>query len=534
MMFKKNLLPEPELRDFDPYGELECDSRIGSCICINTGKNELGMTVKDSAKETERNVIYLLEHPQMLTNATKLYVIGDWNTQIELSHISEEMQNEVSDPWTVVSKEYNHDGKGSTALTLQETRTEALEELEWTKAVQSIAKVIEKMENLLELTWCSDLPFLGLLWSAISPNLEKLRTNIGVPVRFDLEDFGRPVYIQQEEMEPLTNLTKLKELRIFQMMESFQSIIWETVWKNQSEDKMMEILDLRMCLEPIVRSDSCRTDWIKAEKVEGVMKLGEGEVLQYRGLDGKGVLHHAYGHGEYLDILAIRKARLTAGVEETTPYLPLMKLALDGFVVDGLPFEKELAPVSLLNCRNKCYDAGITPRKLPHNDPQWPEFAWGYFILVWPNWMGVYDSHGFELDENGKRKNGEPYEEEDPDAILDLATGRLRQFYVSEPVKLAKANLALAGEGRGESPSEDESDGGVAIQKVKPLLKENSNGGTTVSEVAVSTVDEDWTKVSSDCSVLDGPEESSQDEVTVVDEAENNLNEIVVDRVRHV
>ena len=37
------------------------------------------------------------------------------------------------------------------------------------------------------------------------------------------------------------------------------------------------------------------------------------------GMGGKGTLHHSYGHGEYLDVMSIRKARLAVGIAEDVP-----------------------------------------------------------------------------------------------------------------------------------------------------------------------------------------------------------------------
>jgi hypothetical protein len=41
-------------------------------------------------------------------------------------------------------------------------------------------------------------------------------------------------------MKPLKEFVKLKELHIFGMTEPYESIVWETVWRNETEKKMME------------------------------------------------------------------------------------------------------------------------------------------------------------------------------------------------------------------------------------------------------------------------------------------------------
>ena len=65
------------------------------------------------------------------------------------------------------------------------------------------------------------------------------------------------------DMKPLKEFVKLKELRIFGMTESCQSIVWETVWRNEAEKKMMDLLELRMLLDPIIRSGPSQTKWTK-------------------------------------------------------------------------------------------------------------------------------------------------------------------------------------------------------------------------------------------------------------------------------
>ena len=74
----------------------------------------------------------------------------------------------------------------------------------------------------------------------------------------------------------------LKELRIFRMTDSYQSIVWETVWRNEAEKKMMDLLDLRMLLDPIIRSGPSQTKWTKADGVKSLMKLGKDDAVDYQ------------------------------------------------------------------------------------------------------------------------------------------------------------------------------------------------------------------------------------------------------------
>jgi hypothetical protein len=83
-------------------------------------------------------------------------------------------------------------------------------------------------------------------------------------------------------MKPLKEFVKLKELRIFGMTESYESIVWETVWRNETEKKMMELLELRLFLDPIIRSGPSQTKWTKVDKAKFLMKLSKDDAVDYR------------------------------------------------------------------------------------------------------------------------------------------------------------------------------------------------------------------------------------------------------------
>ena len=75
--------------------------------------------------------------------------------------------------------------------------------------------------------------------------------------------------------------TKLKELRIFNMRDSLQPIIWETLFRIGNEGGTMRVLDLRMNHAPLIRVEG----WIKADWVRGLdVAILPLEVLKSRGI----------------------------------------------------------------------------------------------------------------------------------------------------------------------------------------------------------------------------------------------------------
>jgi len=92
----------------------------------------------------------------------------------------------------------------------------------------------------------------------------------------------------------------------------------------------------------------------------------------FRGQNGKGTIHHHYGGGEYLDVLAIRQARVSVSRERVwysspadplSPLgylasLPVEKLILEGFVVDALSFQEFFVGLKQLTFTD-CIDAGF-------------------------------------------------------------------------------------------------------------------------------------------------------------------------------
>jgi hypothetical protein len=231
--------------------------------------------------------------------------------------------------------------------------------------------------------------------------LTKLVLDLGEPVRLEQDgDVLHQSYITPDEMKPMQEYVRLKELRIFRVHNSFQPLVWESVFRNTSEGGM-RILDIQMAAAPIVRSEN----WKKAKDVAGLtVALETSKEKCYKGMDGKGVLHYLIGTGEYLDDYCIRKARIASGLDEATP-LPLWCLKLDGFVIDHLPFDHELSSIVLLTCGDNCIDSGLRAPKtdrVPQN--KWSKVinnAASHCLIKWPNWMGVFDERGDQRNKLG-------------------------------------------------------------------------------------------------------------------------------------
>jgi hypothetical protein len=251
------------------------------------------------------------------------------------------------------------------------------------------------------VSWVSSLPFSATIWEKLPTTLTKLVLDLGEPVRLEQDDDTlHRSYITSDEVKPLQEQVKLKELRLFRVHNSFQPLVWETVFRNTS-DSGLRILDVRMAAAPIVRSEQ----WKKAKDVAGLtVSLEESEDKGYKGMNGKGCLHYTIGTGEYLDDYCIRKARITSGLDEATP-LPLWCLKLDGFVIDHLPFGHELSNIVLLTCGENCIDSGLRAPKtcrVPQN--KWSKAvnnATSHCLIKWPNWTGIFDDRGDQRNKLG-------------------------------------------------------------------------------------------------------------------------------------
>lgn len=113
----------------------------------------------------------------------------------------------------------------------------------------------------------TNLPFTAHIWTGLTTSLSKLVIDIGNPVRLQVDGFTavHKSYLTTNELSPLVQQTKLKELRLFHMHNSYQLVIWETVYRNTSEGGM-RLLELTMAAAPLVRSEH----WLKANNVTGL------------------------------------------------------------------------------------------------------------------------------------------------------------------------------------------------------------------------------------------------------------------------
>lgn len=111
---------------------------------------------------------------------------------------------------------------------------------------------------------------------ALPTSITKLVLDLGQPVRLDANDNNRPSFLKAEQLKPLVNLTNLKECRLFNMKDSYQSVIWETVYRNNN-DEGLAVLELSMADAPIVR----KSEWVKADDVRE-LKVVMGEARPYK------------------------------------------------------------------------------------------------------------------------------------------------------------------------------------------------------------------------------------------------------------
>jgi hypothetical protein len=126
----------------------------------------------------------------------------------------------------------------------------------------------------------SGLPFTAAVWENLPTKLTKLVLDLGEPVRLDQDgNVLHKSYITANEMKPLLEFVKLKELPLFQVRDSLQPLVWETVFRHRSEDAM-RVLDIQMAAAPIVRPEQ----WRRAKNVAGLtVPTEESEEKEYKG-----------------------------------------------------------------------------------------------------------------------------------------------------------------------------------------------------------------------------------------------------------
>lgn len=122
------------------------------CITIDAGKDENGL-VKNTLVHIQKTVAKPLENSEALMSVTKLYVVGDFILNLDITEDQHgKGQEEASDPWTFLSIVKSLDSMAGVSLTLQKLSLITPEEYEWARAVECINKAVRKMGNLLELT----------------------------------------------------------------------------------------------------------------------------------------------------------------------------------------------------------------------------------------------------------------------------------------------------------------------------------------------------------------------------------------------
>ncbi|KAI9810192.1 MAG: hypothetical protein M1827_006638 [Pycnora praestabilis] len=220
-------------------------------------------------------------------------------------------------------------------------------------AIRQIVGVVTLMNQLESLEWKTELPFANEMWAAM--NTEKL-TNLFIDLfrpgvqRGDTDGDVFPL----EHLVPLRTFTKLKNLTLVGMLDSYQSKIWEAVWLMPD----IEGLDLRMAIEPVLRRGY--EEWPFIQNA-WFMRKPEDVRRGYHGNKGTGELNYLAGYGEYLDAISIMNAK-----KSSRPDLPkeaklnIKKLTLAGFVVDAQPFLKCFShTIEEITWGHDCIDAGL-------------------------------------------------------------------------------------------------------------------------------------------------------------------------------
>ena len=170
------------------------------------------------------------------------------------------------------------------------------------------------------------------LWKHLERDRSTLNLDLFWPLKTDQEDVegeDSDIFIFRD-MRPLGEFRHLRSLQLSGMLQSYQKYIWQTCWLNPA----LEELTLEMALEPTMHDpygQHCPT-------IENGWKMtSEDECsVEYLGQDGEGILSLEFGIGEYLDRQAIAMAKLDAApMGGRLRYLPVVKLALSGFVIDS-------------------------------------------------------------------------------------------------------------------------------------------------------------------------------------------------------
>ncbi|OJD33656.1 uncharacterized protein BKCO1_2800070 [Diplodia corticola] len=342
-------------------------------LVLSTGARDSAIADAPSSLALLGNrVDKLLCKPHLLSYKKELVVTGGWHFSTDTMEALQSMysQMDLEDAVDTEADEPMRSGDLTRARSQSSAAQKATPEkhdIEWSLAINLIKSILAKIEGLNSLEWETDLPFFKDIWAVIPENIENLSINVFVPDPQDRHEYApHPEYFTKDDLTYLKNFKNLKRLRVYNMPESFQSVIWETVWKNAN----LDTLELGMRYNPITRDPDNGNNPMPA--IDHSWKYNpEREMAQkYRGYEGSGNLHHTHGYGEYLDGVAISKARNVAmesmGLSmDDLKAMPLTTLRLDGFVVDDTSFAKYFDGLQKIVFTHKCVDAGLVlPKSL--------------------------------------------------------------------------------------------------------------------------------------------------------------------------
>lgn len=216
------------------------------------------------------------------------------------------------------------------------------------------------------------LNFRPNLWRILERDRHVLNLDLFWPTKLDkspdqadeqaqakLQD-EEPTGFPYDDLKPLLTFRNLHVLQLNGMMLSYQPLIWATCWLNPN----LTTLHLEMALEPLINTSSD----ISHRQIDANWSLNpirsSDDELEYLGVHGTGVLHEEFGEGEYFDMQAIKMAQLDVA-EDVPPsnmrYLPVKKLALMNFVLDGTPILRWFDPNKLeeIVFKHGCIDVGF-------------------------------------------------------------------------------------------------------------------------------------------------------------------------------
>ncbi|KAI9799897.1 MAG: hypothetical protein M1833_003819 [Piccolia ochrophora] len=219
-------------------------------------------------------------------------------------------------------------------------------------AIGFISIILLKMSNLEEL-WNTALPFTKDLWNSIP---ERTLGSLSIDLFKPHKRVERTQAVQGTELQGLRKLTQLRRLTLIGMLESCQKEIWEAAWMLPR----LKYLELGMAIGPDM--NAIRVEW---PAIEGDWQMSDAHEVtsSYHGDGGQGILHANIGCGEYLDPLAILRAK--KATRSNAARLSIEELVLAGFVVDALAFERYFDPQRLrvIDLARDCVDAGLTLRE---------------------------------------------------------------------------------------------------------------------------------------------------------------------------